>query len=296
MDLSRLGTVFIAEAHRPLPLAAEEVAAEDLFSPEPTPPHESNQIDADAGREPTSTPTTDAGPPPTCRICFGTESAQSGRYRLFRPCRCAGSLQYVHMGCLNEWRRSSANTDSYLRCSTCQYSYNTQYTELAKRLERLATDEACLALSGLALAITVGICAAVVKELQVEHVVLYLTHFQSMYYRQVPYGKELCVGLFVVGLLGFAFRAAKTAMWLYRMRDVVTIDFVMNNRDVQAFATIFLSYGNIVALRTAVSIGVVYFVYTVVLEIKAKVKYIIQEFGEIILEVQPSDVATPGAS
>ena len=285
--------MFVAEA-RPTPVVEEqpEVRAEDLFAdnrvrPNPDPIYDEPDTGGRDGED-LPLPREDEGPPPTCRICFGTESETSGNLRLFRPCRCAGSLQYVHVGCLNQWRRSSENTDSYLRCTTCQYSYNTQYTDLARRIEMLATDEGSLALSCLFLAIVVGVSAAVVQQLGIEHAVLRLTHFRSMYYSQIPYGKELCEGLFVVGVMGFSLRMVKTLVWLYRMRDLVTIDFIVNHRDVQAFGTIFLSYGNTAALRTAISIGVVYFVYTLVMEIKAAVKYIVQEFGEIILEVQPS--------
>ncbi|CAH1759270.1 5352_t:CDS:2, partial [Entrophospora sp. SA101] len=48
--------------------------------------------------------------------------------KLISPCRCKGSLQYVHLECLNKWRKSNTRSDSAyqytsmggpLGCSCC---------------------------------------------------------------------------------------------------------------------------------------------------------------------------------
>jgi len=54
-----------------------------------------------------------------CRICLG--GPDEGR--MFSPCLCRGSIQLVHVACLNQWRRSSANPRSYYQCEQCQYQY-----------------------------------------------------------------------------------------------------------------------------------------------------------------------------
>lgn len=41
----------------------------------------------------------------TCRVCFCGEEAGP----LLAPCRCKGSMRFVHHTCLNEWRSASAN-------------------------------------------------------------------------------------------------------------------------------------------------------------------------------------------
>lgn len=89
-------------------------------------------------------------PPRTCRICFDevlpTFDIPTGgmpsilnpkpkvRYvsddpeagRLIRPCKCRGTQQYVHEGCLQQWRHSDSNygARTYWECPTCKFKYN----------------------------------------------------------------------------------------------------------------------------------------------------------------------------
>ena len=59
---------------------------------------------------------------PQCRICFdGGCFGEQGP--LFRPCRCSGSMAWVHRECLDQWRRSSANPRSFFRCDNCLFEY-----------------------------------------------------------------------------------------------------------------------------------------------------------------------------
>lgn len=66
-----------------------------------------------------------------CRICFGgvNDILESGK--LISPCKCKGSMKYVHVNCLNEWRLASANKSSYYQCDQCKYKYHFQRTKLA---------------------------------------------------------------------------------------------------------------------------------------------------------------------
>jgi hypothetical protein len=102
--------------------------------------------------EPTDTPPQPQRhyPPRTCRICFDevlptfdlptgnipsilhpkprvryvSEDPEAGR--LIRPCKCKGSQQYVHEGCLRQWRHSDSNygARTYWECPTCKFKYN----------------------------------------------------------------------------------------------------------------------------------------------------------------------------
>lgn len=65
-----------------------------------------------------------------CRICLGAEPVEE----LFRPCLCKGTMQCVHKGCLQQWRLTSSNRQSYFRCEHCQYSYNIRRVFLADLL------------------------------------------------------------------------------------------------------------------------------------------------------------------
>jgi hypothetical protein len=57
-----------------------------------------------------------------CRICFGDEDVG----RLISPCLCKGSMRFVHLDCLNQWRISAANATSYFQCDQCKYRYSIQ--------------------------------------------------------------------------------------------------------------------------------------------------------------------------
>mmetsp|Transcript_9923 Transcript_9923/g.14944 ORF Transcript_9923/g.14944 Transcript_9923/m.14944 type:complete len:498 (+) Transcript_9923:32-1525(+) len=93
---------------------------------------------------PDNTPPSDmdgAEDEPMCRICQMTQS-ESPESRLIRPCRCTGSLSYVHLKCLNEWRATSS-TASY-QCFVCKYSYRIERTALT---EFLMSETAARAIS-----------------------------------------------------------------------------------------------------------------------------------------------------
>ncbi|TKY90489.1 hypothetical protein EX895_000487 [Sporisorium graminicola] len=62
-----------------------------------------------------------------CRICL--ESAASDGYggeslgRLLSPCRCKGTMKYVHATCLDQWRAASARSLSAVACDQCGAPY-----------------------------------------------------------------------------------------------------------------------------------------------------------------------------
>jgi hypothetical protein len=43
---------------------------------------------------------------------------------MIAPCACAGSIQYLHIECLHEWRRFSTNEEYKNRCMICRQLYN----------------------------------------------------------------------------------------------------------------------------------------------------------------------------
>src|SRR4051794_33068467 len=48
-----------------------------------------------------------------CKICHESESSDDqDDDKLISPCKCKGSLQYVHIGCLNQWRHSNVRADA----------------------------------------------------------------------------------------------------------------------------------------------------------------------------------------
>jgi len=82
----------------------------------------------------------------TCRICFSTEEeSDKSLGRLFSPCLCKGTMKYVHVECLNQWRL--VNRQKKYQCSSCNYKYNFGRTSLAK----VITSEFALSIITLAL-------------------------------------------------------------------------------------------------------------------------------------------------
>ncbi|KAJ3205883.1 hypothetical protein HK099_000674 [Clydaea vesicula] len=65
-----------------------------------------------------------------CRICFSYETEPDDR--LISPCKCKGTMKFVHLGCLNEWRRVSRKKESFFQCDHCLYKYHFGRTRFAK--------------------------------------------------------------------------------------------------------------------------------------------------------------------
>ncbi|KAM5531707.1 hypothetical protein V8D89_014627 [Ganoderma adspersum] len=57
-----------------------------------------------------------------CRICLDGEDPELGR--LIRPCLCKGSISYVHVKCLQQWRNTSSSRSAFYACSQCGYHYH----------------------------------------------------------------------------------------------------------------------------------------------------------------------------
>ena len=57
-----------------------------------------------------------------CRFCLSEDHPLSSA--LISPCACSGSIQYLHVECLREWRRVSPNDEYKNRCMICHQVYN----------------------------------------------------------------------------------------------------------------------------------------------------------------------------
>ena len=53
-----------------------------------------------------------------CRFCF-----QKDLRPLLSPCRCNGTIKYVHTSCLERWRRENINQPSFSQCLICKTNY-----------------------------------------------------------------------------------------------------------------------------------------------------------------------------
>jgi len=90
---------------------------------------------------------TQTEPEPTCRICLlgREESIELGN--LIRPCLCRGTIAYVHITCLNRWRKESQSKTAFWACPQCRYRYRLVRT----RAVGLASSPIVLGLSTITL-------------------------------------------------------------------------------------------------------------------------------------------------
>ncbi|TFK41243.1 hypothetical protein BDQ12DRAFT_733552 [Crucibulum laeve] len=65
-----------------------------------------------------------------CRICFDGPDAEEELGRLIRPCLCRGSISYVHLKCLQQWRNTSTSNSAFFVCPQCHYQYRFSRTRI----------------------------------------------------------------------------------------------------------------------------------------------------------------------
>jgi hypothetical protein len=57
----------------------------------------------------------------SCRICLDNDNPGD----IIVPCRCNGTMKYVHRACLQEWRIQDIDSPNFKRCNQCLYEYQT---------------------------------------------------------------------------------------------------------------------------------------------------------------------------
>ncbi|KAK7077888.1 hypothetical protein SK128_016250, partial [Halocaridina rubra] len=58
---------------------------------------------------------------PMCRICHHPQG--DGLDTLISPCRCAGTMQFIHQGCLNKWLEVKRSKKAPA-CELCNYQFH----------------------------------------------------------------------------------------------------------------------------------------------------------------------------
>jgi hypothetical protein len=80
---------------------------------------------------------------PVCRFCWGVENASVSGGELLAPCRCDGSMRYIHRRCLQQWQKKclqvacqsgshssmcSAHLQAVTTCSICKQRYKVPWS------------------------------------------------------------------------------------------------------------------------------------------------------------------------
>mmetsp|Transcript_25378 Transcript_25378/g.30077 ORF Transcript_25378/g.30077 Transcript_25378/m.30077 type:complete len:271 (-) Transcript_25378:65-877(-) len=123
----------------------------------------------------------------TCRICFG----DSSEGKLFSPCKCKGTMGYVHVECLQKWRIEKEKSPSYYRCDQCHYNYNLKRVDAAGFLKNPCVIEM------ISVTILLIICAlaSILSYTIVPHSIEIIHNSPKL--------NSLLMGLLIVGLISF---------------------------------------------------------------------------------------------
>ena len=68
--------------------------------------------------------------PSICRFCLESDNEED----LIVPCRCSGTMKFVHRYCLQEWRSQDVNSNNFKRCNQCLSEY--ELTDKTSNTER----------------------------------------------------------------------------------------------------------------------------------------------------------------
>ncbi|KAL1521496.1 hypothetical protein AB1Y20_021158 [Prymnesium parvum] len=265
-----------AAPHEPPAAAAAEKEAEERAEAEET-------VGEAEERRPAREDSPAASAEAVCRICFGAPF-ENGAGRLISPCRCTGSMRYVHIACLNEWRSSSANPRSLYACDQCGYAYNMQRTVYAawledKRLHRAAAV-LILALGSLACALVLGPLGAsehLYRMLGCSPRDLRYTNrlgrmLSSIWCWQLDW---LLLGLVGPGLVGLAVALQEAYHTNRHMRHEYAW--------VVGLVALFAQTGARVSLRLLMAGGLCYSVKVALASVEAKAKIELTKWGTMIL-------------
>mmetsp|Transcript_34969 Transcript_34969/g.55937 ORF Transcript_34969/g.55937 Transcript_34969/m.55937 type:complete len:365 (-) Transcript_34969:560-1654(-) len=235
---------------------------------------------------------------PSCRICMSTENERSNR--LFRPCKCRGTMQFAHVDCLNAWRRSSMNPHSNFKCEQCGYNYDIRRTQVAHVLDVLGSSPGSLAISLVALFLLVHILSVLVVEVGLRELFLNFVglhglrganySLDQLLARMSPEVEEFLdfyvCGLYIVGATGFGIKVFEIAMYYYSIRHHVNlVNMFWENPNVFIIGGSLGSHSKSSFCRLALGLGTAFYVAEITGKIQMWTKRTMHEIGEIIIEV-----------
>lgn len=73
-----------------------------------------------------------------CRICLDEEETD---INFIVPCKCRGSVKYIHRKCLDLWRSQNPQSDNFKRCNTCLFEYVIEQVPQNPEKERKRLEE-----------------------------------------------------------------------------------------------------------------------------------------------------------
>lgn len=89
-----------------------------------------------------------------CRICYQTDFIKN----LISPCKCNGTLKYVHKNCIYKFIESTENDNFKTQCYICNVKYDFIYDKFT------FTEYVCLVLASLGFIFYFSLIAYIVAQ------------------------------------------------------------------------------------------------------------------------------------
>jgi len=80
-----------------------------------------------------------------CRFCYEPKLSQTDP--LITPCKCTGSVRYIHLQCLKQWRALTTNPEFVKRCQLCLTNYRIPVRHPLERIPNFDDDQVWFFLS-----------------------------------------------------------------------------------------------------------------------------------------------------
>ena len=209
-----------------------------------------------------------------CRVCFCGE--EEGR--LFAPCRCKGTMRWVHPHCLNEWRAASVNARSFYTCEQCGYRYRTERTWLADVLQ----SERTVWLLSFAMLALVALAGRLVPG-RPERLLFALLEWEPSAASAASWwgwwagaSERAMVALMWPGALGFGFSVADA----YRLHRGIPLG---QQGWLSALVLSVAANGRRIS-RVLVACGLLYFLGRLASRLRQRARRLLTRWGEVVLE------------
>jgi len=156
-----------------------------------------------------------------CRFCFEAEE-DVNKGKLMKPCKCDGSLKYIHEKCLSTWiMQKEIKHSTIVRCEICGYTYQLEAeTRLKLNCQRACDSEFASLLFGLGLGIClINLLCIIFKVMRVHKENPNLPKGQTLEQQQSIYHAMLMVCTFI-GIMFFCAMVYKLKTAFFETRIV----------------------------------------------------------------------------
>ena len=186
----------------------------------------------------------------SCRICLGDKS--DGHF--ISPCKCNGTMKYVHAHCLNTWRRSKPS--AFYKCDLCHYPYLFQQPLIASMWNQQPIKLLITALCFIICSFIVGVCSSPIlpKQLSFSSTTLITRCMHT-----------IAAGSIIIGIIGAI---------------ILFVVILICSSDTSFMDELFINYesSNGVLIGIFIAIGIIIVLHLIYLIISEMIEYCANEY------------------